>query len=99
MTETTHTPAPWQATDSSPLYVTAGPSILATMHFSLRPTAEVKANAHLMAAAPELLDNLKNVLSRFQDLLGPEGHRNGEIAGDVDAIKQAHAVIAKATGE
>ena len=58
----------------------------------------VEANARLIAAAPELLSACRDILSRFQDLLGPEGQRNGEIEGDAEAIKSARAAIAKAEG-
>jgi hypothetical protein len=52
---------------------------------------ESRANAHLIAAAPELLEALESVVSQL------EGHVLHN--GDVSAINTAYAAIAKAKGE
>lgn len=53
-----------------------------------REAEETRANARLIAAAPELLAALQNMLSRF----------GGATAKETPAEKQARAAIAKATG-
>jgi hypothetical protein len=54
---------------------------------------EREANAHLIAAAPELLEALREVMARFLDAREAAGlDRNS------DAAKRARAAIAKATG-
>jgi len=53
---------------------------------------EANANARLIAAAPELLEALKNALALLAAYCGEEGHCQ-------PAIKESRAAIAKATGE
>lgn len=53
--------------------------------------AEAESNARLIAAAPELLAALEEILGRFNI-------QNGLSVRDEQAIKHAAAVIAKATG-
>jgi hypothetical protein len=57
---------------------------------------ECRANARLIAAAPELLEALKAMLSHTAELDPMQGYRPEE---DFIAVKQASAAIAKATGE
>ena len=45
-------------------------------------------------AAPELLESLRDVLSRFRSCIAGG---NGEIEGDREAIERANAVIARCT--
>ena len=54
---------------------------------------EARANARLIAAAPELLDALEQMVSVFLDTEG----RHGE--SENDAMDAANAAITKATGE
>lgn len=61
-----------------------GHCVVATVHGELR--AEVDANAHLIAAAPELLEALQFVMAASGEQLST-------------AFEQAEAAIAKATGE
>ena len=56
-------------------------------------TAVMLANARLIAAAPELLEALEQMVSVFLDTEG----RHGE--SENDAMDAARAAIAKATGE
>ena len=63
---------------------------------SLRPT-EVEANAHLIAAAPELLEALKYMT----DVAVGSVYGSEQCVGNTFKVRlaQARAVIAKATGE
>ena len=54
---------------------------------------EARANARLIAAAPELLEALKAMLSHTAELDPMQGYRPEE---DSSAVKQARAAIAKA---
>ncbi len=57
---------------------------------------KLDADARLIAAAPDLLEALKVMLSHTADLDPMQGYRPEE---DFTAVKQARAAIAKATGE
>ena len=94
MTETKHTPGPWKARKGfhadtieifhpnksvkPPFY----PCEIATIA-SDRDTAKAKANARLIAAAPDLLQALHDI---------------AEESTDEGAVKCARAAIAKSTG-
>jgi hypothetical protein len=55
-----------------------------------------KANARLIASAPELLEVLKDVVSMLDDLrLRSDADQEGAVT---EQIREANAVIAKATG-
>lgn len=56
---------------------------------------EHKANARLIAAAPELLEALEDILYRFCDCIA---QGNGEMDDDAPAVAKARAALAKATG-
>ena len=78
-----HTPGPWASVGERNCFIRDkynGP--VAT----IQPRAETEANAHLIAAAPELLAALQLVLKHYQ-----------EVDGDVIA-PQVRAAIAKAKG-
>ena len=57
-----------------------------------REAEETRANARLIAAAPELLEALKLMVERFADSAGYFGDFKS------DAVKNAEAAIAKAEG-
>jgi len=59
--------------------------------------AETTANARLMAAAPDLLEALRDLLSRAQEALDQTATRDG--LANCDALARCRAVIAKATGD
>ena len=98
MTETKHTPGPWKARkgfhadtieifhpDKSvkpPFY----PCEIATIA-SDRDTAKAKANARLIAAAPELLEALQAFVKYADD-----------VNDDSPELDRARSAIAKATG-
>ena len=89
-----HTPGPWTfdngiefiRTDTSPY----GGWAVARVNIV---RAEAKANARLIAAAPELLDALKLMRDAFLDTEGSHGTL------EQTATDAADAAIAKATGE
>jgi hypothetical protein len=97
-----HTPGPWIVHDHAPASVWAGDEHVATCNWWIDPAAiqegepdyrvksatKREANARLIAAAPDMLEAMKNLLDLF-DPYGPEAQR---------AAKQARAVIAKAEG-
>lgn len=85
-----HTPGPWQFIDIlGACIVRAGQrEVLAYRH---SPDAENKANARLIAAAPELLAALELIAEQSSEGAGSTGP-----AGWFGAI--ARAAIAKATG-
>ena len=91
---TNHTPAPWQ-------YLIADRGYIITNHDSSYDIAIVrnvaqrfdnKANARLIATAPELLEALKNLKSAFI----AHTQWNGE---PINEVAIANALIAKVTGE
>ncbi len=92
MQEAKHTPGPW-ATDSKGIEVfrdtELGPDTVAQVVGHLMRDEGVNvANARLIAAAPELLEALQEVL-----------YEHGGFATSYPAaVKKARAVIAKATG-
>lgn len=100
MANTTHTPGPWEVTPyrytkhglqcsrSAIVSVKNGKkSIYITTEITSGPCSD--ADAHLMAAAPELLECLENILSRLE---------LDEYDDDAPAITKARAALAKAKG-
>src|SRR3990167_403230 len=97
-----HTPGPWQNSDGT-IYAQGGAHV-ATVHPSaMRVTIEReahdRANAALIAAAPELLEAL-------EALLEGAGFENGEappilreLSAPITRWRAAYAAVAKARGE
>ena len=99
--KTLHTPGPWVARRDGAVGPTSKED---DQSFGmLLPVAYVEgsdwpdlayANAHLIAAAPELLEALRGMLA-----LDEEHHQRGHCDDDVCAeVRKALAAIAKATG-
>lgn len=104
-----HTPGPWERGDGAAngcagyIYCddatgSAVASVVFSPDFIGRSDAETEANARLIAAAPELLEALKEIVKACEEC---EADENMSI---VDAFTQdmedaARAAIAKATGE
>ena len=84
MSETKHTPGPWHTAGDQGVQIRSQRDQIAKV-WTMRGN-EWKANARLIAAAPELLEALKAVLANSLDSKGL-----------ADAHKQARAAIAKAT--
>lgn len=96
-----HTPGPWrQFEHNGNVMVCAGPSHLATVAIGgAMDESSDRANARLIAAAPELLDALRTILEYAEcyDDAGPRaaGWQSAELRADIEA---ARAAIAKAEG-
>jgi hypothetical protein len=98
MSNSKHTPAPWKAHESTSIdpewaTVQAGQSIIANVNADTRQMA----NAHLIAAAPELLEAIKALLKYDPDWARVDPNGFEELWNKV-AIK-ARAAIAKANGQ
>ena len=70
--ETKHTPGPWETIDGHEIWPTTGKNANCSFCFlptnsTFYPNSEIKANAKLIAAAPELLDNLKRIVERIEE--------------------------------
>lgn len=92
-----HTPGPWahHNTPTPFIYVNAGGLPICQIYTSTahgQSMGEQFANAHLIAAAPELLEALQKMLPELRGL---------SIVSDTAAemLREAEAAIAKATGE
>jgi hypothetical protein len=91
MSETKHIPAPWQLEEEGRIYRN-GYGVVCWFDDELdNQDAEGRANARLIAAAPELLEALQIIMTEFQF-----------VERDVITAKiyeQCKSAIAKATGE
>ncbi len=91
-----HTPGPWEwhtpATTSArhPAYVTSGNRYIAALYHTDNQ-GQTHPNARLIAAAPELLEALKDLEAGYERLKD-QGYPVS------DCQKKARAAIAKATG-
>lgn len=96
MDKAKHTPGPWEAVDSMTVRTpfSAGGFMVCNLPCHT-PDDERRANACLIAAAPELLEALTMALPYVECSSGDECYKPGAI----DKIcKQIRAVIAKAEG-
>lgn len=113
MSASKHTPGPWEvkpltgANDKGHGYIFAQgdelvASVLAATNadpvFGTERIIRGQANAHLIAAAPELLEALEGVV-HFADGFGMYHTESPAGIALRDWINGAHAAIAKATGE
>jgi hypothetical protein len=99
---TKHTPGPWQvktAINGDRGILSPGVGLLAECFTAIRSfdekTDEVIANARLIAAAPELLQALENLVAKYDAM--QDGNISAQLTnGDFFA---ARAAIAKAKGQ
>jgi hypothetical protein len=101
-----HTPGPWIFYADMPsvdpawhLVTTANKMrVLANVHIEPGNAAD-EANARLIAAAPELLGALSDMLGEFDDLSVTDDIRTqiGWSANTIKSLQRARAAIAKAT--
>jgi hypothetical protein len=95
-TKAKHTPGPWQIEFGGMEgddYAVIGSKFADRAICNLEPRDYVPANARLIAAAPELLEALQELLRSYRDLL-PERYLQ-----DKGVATKARAAIAKATAE
>lgn len=93
--ETSHTPGPWEVFDShTGLWVmdSAEQGAICKLEWCL----EAEANARLIASAPEMLDALKRLCSRFGVCY--DGTPRDGTPRDGTEWREARAAIAKAEG-
>lgn len=88
----THTPGPWKKEGLKVIAGTRG-TICVCPVVSLGGVFNVEANAHLIAAAPEMLEALKALLDIDNSPAGSSGHVDIEIE---IAVKMGLAAIDKA---
>lgn len=105
--ETQHTPGPWAIGQEygnqrdeiesalgncvAVVWTRRGPE-LATARCCYKPDPELMANAHLISAAPELLEACEDAAAIMEDMLS-------EFSGCSEVIAKVKAAIAKATGK
>lgn len=97
MSEVKHTPGPWQINGSHIYSADPEREIIAQAQ-----APNLIANAHLIAAAPEMLEALKQVADLLRDHVVEQTARAGRVwSGERSnpmALNAAYAVIAKASG-
>ena len=94
-----HTDGPWIVPDDEPFEIAteelAGIGLVYNEPEELRE--EYKANARLIAAAPDLLEQLIDMTARFERCCEYNGNATPEMLAE--SVKGAKAAIAKARGE
>jgi hypothetical protein len=89
MTDTTHTPGPWTVSQPSGNYIDTATGSVAALTYGA-----TKADAHLIAAAPDLLAALETALEMLIDSWGDEQIA----AGDDQVANVIKDAITKAKG-
>lgn len=90
MSEGKHTPGPWRYGACA----IVGADNASVVYCELARPMKVE-DARLIAAAPELLEHLKNITTRFERCMRFDGNADWAIQ---EATKAARAAIAKAEG-
>jgi hypothetical protein len=104
-----HTPGPWKLNTARmgdkllDWHIAADPHgsslpvCLSDKYSEFRNAEQEIANAHLIAAAPELLEALKDAVSMLDDLkFRSDADQEGAVT---EQIREANSAIAKATGD
>ncbi len=97
MSAAKHTPGPWQAVAwmcHAPTTVRAGNVTIAECGGQGRLVVDCEADARLIAAAPELLEQLRLMVQQFAQYVPPAPNGGNEAW----RIAKARAAIAKAEG-
>lgn len=97
MAELKHTPGPWEHQHCHTAIVTGNQTLARVYHGEGRSFNESKANARLIAAAPELLEALIEMVEDFSDRFDLESSSTNP--GIKHVIAEARHVIKKATGK
>ena len=115
-TPTEHTPAPWRVevweyptakTPHNDLQICSKDQLICSLRWAdgqdnpyTIPDGEARANARLMAAAPELLEALRNLLATAEFVDAGNKRDGAERYGFAKSLfEQSRAAIAKATTE
>lgn len=98
MPDTQHTPGPWRPNGNTVEIANGMALRVATCTpigtgYASKGREESRANARLIAAAPDLLEELKNCISLLESLRGSEANEDGMIDHQ---ISEARAAISKA---
>jgi hypothetical protein len=107
MTTAKHTPGPWSASEGFPsdMWHVDMPNRAFVINVSRADAdpsmvvEEVQANARLIAAAPDLLEALRDTLRDLVTVAGLPDKGKGRTAAQQAALDKARDAIRKATGE
>lgn len=114
MSEQKHTPGPWEVSGATHIWSPTAHANVASVseprgegsdvgYQPLKRNSpdfeEACANARLIAAAPDLLEALSDVLDAYEYALQYKGDYFTEKHGDALVVEQARAAIKKAKGE
>jgi len=94
-----HTPGPWSVNSKAALIDPPDGESICLMRWptNVRSEEETKANARLIAAAPELLEALTGILAEYEDRKSQWGDEYlWDKHEDKEAIESARAAINKA---
>ncbi len=101
-----HTPGPWKVDIETGEICSPGPVVLGTIYgaddFPCNETdisEECKANARLIAAAPDMLQALRKALESVCSLKCPSVWKTGQLQPHCDECKHINDIIQKATGQ
>lgn len=96
-----HTPGPWKPCGFENLTVndSEGNTLVACPGSSTGTLIEMKGNAHLIAAAPELLEALKALIEADHNIQENKGLRSDQAMYRIAALDMAERAIAKAEGK
>lgn len=96
-----HTPGPWKICDhgEDTIAITDELQDYGICVVGSAPIKQVRANAHLIAAAPEMLAALQKALPFLIDLAQASDDESNYRADTNDFRKKIEAVIAKARGQ
>lgn len=95
MSTTQHTPGPWTVTTWQ-----IGDCHIKPLWFPTEREAEVKANARIIAAAPDLLESLHNLASAAARIVEDDDKPTIEHMCELNRCRRAAvAVISKAKGQ
>jgi hypothetical protein len=100
-----HTPGPWELgySDLGSQIISSADGYVAVVHYWSRPEQEMKANARLIAVAPELLEALEALELAANTVNGCYTRNPGNFAVAlremIEKAAEARAAIAKAKGD
>lgn len=91
----THTPAPWNAANTG----NHQGLVISEANGANVATTYDKADAALVAAAPDLLSALKSLVSDFEDVLPTLRSAGWQTHNEQATLRRAYTAIQKAEGE